>query len=352
MDLQDIAEQAVDADSVHRSPEMVPGRVLVIDGDVLSYKACDLEYSFGSNVEELKEMISIWTSLSGAEFCDVHLTLGDKGGREQIARVKKYQGNREVKDPDKRERVHELRKWMARYDTEKVTPYPWFDQEADDGMAQAMYTLGENGILMTVDKDLNMVPGLRISVENFEIYEQPKGYGSCRLESTPSGRKLRGSGTSWFWHQVLMGDKADNIPGLPMATRDIWLKYSPTKKFRELQQRLKSGRMPSGRVMLAEQRRQNLQRFNEEYAKAKDKKVGEVLAHHILETCRTDRQAYQRCLEAYSAFYGENYTFYSHDNVLWADQTAKDMLVEQARLLWMRKKHGEDVLDWINELES
>ena len=346
MDLLNIANTAQDARNIFEPPEMVHGRVLVCDADVLSYKACDLEHSVSENIQELKEMIDIWRKIAGAEFVELHLTLGTKGGREEIARVKKYQGHR-AKDPEKAERVRDLREWMAQYDTMRTMPCPQFEQEADDSMAQSMMALGDKGVLMTIDKDLNMVPGKRLSMATFDIYEQEDGYGKCRLVTREDGsKKLQGSGTSWFWHQLLMGDAADNIPGLPLATKDLWIKYAPTKRIAELQTRLKSGRMPSGKVILGPQRRETLVMFNHAYEKANPKKVGDVLAYKLLKTCGTDRSAYFRCLEAYRAHYGERYDFVGHDGVAYAEQTARDMMYEQARLLWIRREPGQDVVEW------
>lgn len=348
-DLHQIAQDAEDAENTFAAPEVVPGRILIMDGDVLSYKACDLDSSYASNVENLKDIIQIWKSLAGAEYIELHVTLGHKGDREEIATVQEYQGKRKKnRDQDKVARVRDLRLWMG----DHVDGKPQHDQEADDSMTQAMYGYGKRAVLMTPDKDLNVVPGLRIDVNSFAIIEQAEGYGKCTLLKTPSNTKVVGSGTSFFWHQLLMGDSADDIPGLPLMAKELWMKYCPTKKIAGLQQRVSSGRTAKGTLLSAGARRKTLQMMDNAYKEAVDKTCGPVMAHRYLQSCRTDKEAYRRCLDAYRAHYGDTHHYYTWDNILVTDATALDMMIEQARLLWMRRVHGEDVAEWFKEING
>lgn len=361
MDLDKLHQLAMDTEDeerIHRFPELVKERVLHADADIFSYKACDMESSYGGNVIQLKELIEVWRKLAGAQYIYLHLTMGTKGGREQIAKVKKYQGQRiQKQDHEKQERVHDLREFMMDYTTPFTRSVANFDQEADDSLCQAMWLSKETGsddVLFSSDKDLWMVGGKHLNANTFEIEEFPWGYGKCDFSATNSGtKKLIGKGTSWFWHQMLMGDPADNIPGLLFMDKDMVIKFAPTKSIADAQRKLSSGRMPSGSLMNHQQKATALSQYNDLYNKADAKKVGPVLAHKYLQNCLTDRMAYQYVLEAYQDWYGKvtpkYHSFYSWDNVR-IECTPYAMFLEQARLLWMRREIGQDVEEWFKEI--
>lgn len=89
--------------------------------------------------------------------------------------------------------------------------------EADDRLAIDHCSSLNTTILCSRDKDLKQVPGWFYS---WELGKQPSfgpelidkaGY----LKLSTDRKKLTGTGLSFFYAQVLMGDGADNIPGLP-----------------------------------------------------------------------------------------------------------------------------------------
>ena len=350
-DLMKVAYEALDTPNITTAPKMVPERTLHADADIFSYKACDLEYTYAENVMNLKELITAWKVLAGAEFIVLHLTLGTKGGRENIARVKKYQGNRSKTDQDKANRVLDLRLFMAEYVSRNCWAINNYEQEADDSLCQAMYQETDHEkVLFSPDKDLWMVPGMHLNKDTFELEMFPKGYGKTALTLDKHGKqKLMGRGTSWFWHQMLMGDAADNIPGLPYLDSALVIEYCPPTALVNLQRKIATGRMPTNKLMTTNQKRNTQIKYTELCATQKAKKIGQVLAARYLSNCRTDKSAHHWVLQAYKGWYAGNSNIFTWDGVR-MDCTPYDMFLEQARLLWMRRRVNEDVEDWFKEI--
>ena len=97
--------------------------------------------------------------------------------------------------------------------------------EADDLMAIEQTKSGESTIICTRDKDLRQVPGWHYG---WEVYNQPSfgpelvtvdGY--INLVSTPSGKRIKGTGGMFFLSQLLTGDEVDTVPGLGNRTGHV-----------------------------------------------------------------------------------------------------------------------------------
>ena len=293
MDFKELGNQASESDSIER--KIVQGLHLQYDADFACYEVIDLEKSAEHNFKELLKVVDFKRRMAGAEHINCHITLGLKGGRNEIATVAVYQDDRNKKrDPALKHRVLELRTKLANYHDKTTTPVVWTLQEADDGMIQyQLARIATHGIdasaIMSGDKDLWMGEGKHCDPKTGRYYTV-KGYGKTEYRDVGNvNPKLVGEGTSWFWHQMVMGDKADCIPGLPMLAGRLANIYVPTKKAN-----------PNRKAV----------------------KCGEAKAVAMLKDVYDDNTAAFRVMEAYEYWYGSE---------------ALEMFVEQAFLLWMRR---------------
>jgi hypothetical protein len=291
--------------------KLVKGRVLQDDTDFHCYAAAaNIEASPAENFKSLLRIVEDKRILAGAEFVNCHLTLGLKSGRSQIATVLPYQENRSNSDPAIGARVKLLRNMLAGHRTKILTPIVNLYKEADDSLTAYQLTqIEEHGynssILGSGDKDLWMVHGLHSNQKTGEIWKGD-GYGVTMYKEVGNVKpKLIGKGRSWFFHQMVMGDKADNIPGLPKLSGRLMNLYLPTKK-------------------------KNPNRA--------DAACGEAKAVAMLKDVTTEVEAFSRVFEAYQDHYG-------------SVGIATERFMEQAYLLWMQRDSKLlDVQTYFNEL--
>lgn len=287
--------------------DIVPGRVLHIDADFLAYQvSAHDDVSISEMKNNCDTMILRLKLMSGADKTILHLTPkgSNKGFRFDVAVLKEYQGNR--KDKPKPAYLHVIREWMHRERGAILHE----NAEADDGLATAQYKAIAEGnkqlsIIGTKDKDLLQVPGLMLDWDTGDISDITEDYGHIQLVQKGSGaKKVTGRGWKFFWAQVLMGDTADNISGLPLCCDPA-------------------------------------------FCKSKPKKVGPVLTFDILEPIETNWEAYQKVKSLYQ-MYGEQIGF-----VNWRDQSKvswQQALSSEMMLLWMRRcEDPADVINWLLE---
>ncbi|CAH0444316.1 hypothetical protein LMG10661_00795 [Ralstonia syzygii subsp. syzygii] len=194
--------------------EVVAERTCHIDGDYLAYFAAGGdEMPVGTARRVAAERIEAFREMSGSAKALVHLTSSGstKGDRFLAATVKPYQGQRNSGRKPKN--------WAALRDYLENSQYVtyerklWHDREADDGMALASYQVRDpviETVIATKDKDMRMLAGTHIDWTHYTLTEVPKG--TYELTGPHDGLVY---GHKWFWLQMLQGDTADNIPGLP-----------------------------------------------------------------------------------------------------------------------------------------
>lgn len=281
--LEEAANKAAESQPMHTGPTLrpvVPGRVLLVDGDYLAYFcAGNDEREPGiarlNAINRLEDM----RDAAGCEKIVVHLTSSGstKGDRYIIATEKAYQAQRVGSRRPKNWAY--LREWMESYSGALFTTKTWGTREADDGLAYHATVLGvDKAVISTADKDLRMVPAWHLSWSAWTMTRL-----DTEFEVVGDDGKIYG--TKWLWLQVLQGDGADNIPGLPFYANE----------------------------------------------KGAHKRMGEKTAEKFLANCKTDDEAAYIVAGLYHSYYGDD----------WPDR-----LAEQLGLLWMRRDKDATVDDW------
>ncbi len=324
-----IAAAAAAAPQFEAPTPEVPGLELHVDGDYLAYFASgNDETEPGEARLNANKRIEAFRAKAGATSVVVHNTAPgcQKGERYLIATVKPYQGQR---DTGRKPKNHAfLQKYLMEYSGALFRSKTWPTREADDGIAAcAHFGVGKQPgyiAIATADKDLRMLPGLHVDWQTRELVRVLPGAYDVVGEPYP-GRKNGAAimkpgkqyGLKFFFMQLLMGDAADNCPGLP-ERRDYDTRDNPVYK-----------------------------------------KIGEKGAADLLERMPDVASAAERVCRLYF----ENY----HRTAKWPQDRSPaltewaDRLAEQAALMWMRcdlhasitdfaDHKGHSVIPWPSEI--
>lgn len=222
--------------------------VALIDADLWCY---DIPFSAQAKDEEGELFVRPFTycidvaerrileiyAKTGASSAVFYLT-GDGNFRHDIATIAEYKGNRKQPKPY---HYRNMFKWLQfRFDAIVVD-----GMEADDMLA---IDQTDNTVIVSRDKDLRMVEGWHygypLSNQAEKSLEHITNLGYLLLKSN---NKLIGGGLRWFYAQCLMGDRVDNIKGIP--------------------------------------------------------RCGDAKAYKLLKDCTNERELYEATLEAYKAYY-------------------------------------------------
>ena len=175
--------------------DMLPGtysRVQGEDYDLWPEKVLEpLEYAL-QNVKTLINRICDTLSLDPQFDLEVFFS-SSKNFRHEIAKTRPYKGNRKVEHRPTHEKA------IRNYLMEQYDSYMGVNEEADDLMGIRATELGpEQSIIITLDKDLDCIPGLHYNWVHDVKY-------------TIGEREAMHN----FHLQLMTGDSTDNIPGLP-----------------------------------------------------------------------------------------------------------------------------------------
>ena len=165
----------------------------IIDGDILCYRvgfACNEEtekVAIRTMADMLEELIFIELSSN----IHVGYLTGKDNYRHDIAKTQPYKGNR--KDAPRPVHLHSLREYLITAWDFRVAN----GQEADDAIGIHATLTRDNSIIVSIDKDLDMIPGHHYNpVKKDHYYVNDK----VALKN--------------FYRQILTGDKVDNVQGL------------------------------------------------------------------------------------------------------------------------------------------
>jgi hypothetical protein len=282
-----IAAAGAGSPQAHGSVPISPGRVLLADGDGLAYSCAgsdDTDPADAKSTMVLK--LHNAKAACGAEKVLILLThpASHKGYRYAVATVKQYQGQRSSgRRPKNWQYLRELLDSDTVFNGYAIERTK--NAEADDlfGKYSTMWGV-DRTVIFTHDKDMRMIPGIHLGWTDHRMVVLRDEFGIVRND-LQYGRK-------WFWLQMLHGDTADNIPGLPKYIND---KGNPAL-------------------------------------------IGEVTAGKVLAEAHTEDIARAIVFGLYKGWYGDE----------WRTQ-----VLEQAVLLWMRRdlySHWADVTLGTNPL--
>ena len=193
------------------------GKIALVDGDILLHESCfaaQSAYQQATGTDDIVDFQSVENSmlqrldqiLLGAD-CDSYILYITEGRtfRYDVAVTAPYKGTRNAEKPYHYANIRAVIK--ALYPCKVVTHLEADDQLAIDALADP-----DNTVLCSRDKDLRQVTGA--TVYSWELGNQPS-FGPTKIERIGSvDRKGKGTGFAFFMAQMVMGDSADNVPGI------------------------------------------------------------------------------------------------------------------------------------------
>lgn len=224
LNLAALAAEAEQHDPMSNGTEtIVPGRLLLVDGDGLCYYcAGNDETAPGLARANLIEKVRSAARAAGAEAIKIVVTARGchKGYRYAVARSKPYQAQRA--DSRRPKNWEFLRRLLDTGDLGPGIEVEFTNvAEADDLFAR--YAMNHpDCVIFTQDKDMRMVPGWHLDWLTHLMFRLEPGTWAVTHNDKLWGR-------AWFWSQMLHGDTADNIPGLPFYTDGSIVKSGPNK---------------------------------------------------------------------------------------------------------------------------
>jgi len=171
--------------------------VAVIDGDVLLYMSMWGNDTLKETQATFKEKFnSVLEQLFAKDY--VMAMGGPYNFRDDLFSEYKKSPSRMKSKSKKPEWFDDLKSWTVNYYDGCILTD---NCEADDMVRVWSLELDRaeiNRCVVTIDKDLDCIPGLHLNPRKGEVYEVSKDWAEY-----------------FYWKQLLMGDSVDNIPGLP-----------------------------------------------------------------------------------------------------------------------------------------
>lgn len=249
------------------------GKVVDVDYTLEGYKMLipDSETSLAHAIHTLKKWLEKIRGLSSGP---TNLWLSPSDGsnfRNEVAQTSRIVNGEERKGYKEGRAVRPLhyqaiRDYLIEYQGAMECP----GMEADDALGI------HKGVMVHIDKDINMVAGKHYHWVTGTSYTVKDGFGV--LDWDKKNNKLISLGLNFFYIQLLVGDSTDNIPSIknPNSNRNF----------------------------------------------------GPKTAYEYLKGCKTEKELFDKVKEVY-------YTVYKFTDVNW-----KERLAEQADLVWILQEPG------------
>lgn len=282
---------------------IIPNRIGLIDADCIAYWAaagCD-DMLVAAAYKRCDDRCAAITDTIQAQELRYYLT-GRNNFRDDVAKYQRYKGNRYDANGNRLRPQPKYLKEVREYLISNYDAILCEGQEADDALAIAQTKCNASqdwhSIISSIDKDLRIVPGLHHDMNSGYIEEVDRlGYLSIDKK-----KKVRGAGLKFFYAQLLMGDSADWIPGLPKVTP--WMKetYDGIKRL-------------GG--------------------------CGQMAAYHVLEDAESEHECLQRVYDCFASYWNGDHYYENWKTGERVFPSALEALTEQGQLLWMRTEEGE-----------
>jgi hypothetical protein len=279
--------------------DTVPGREVLIDADCVAYygaAGCD-EMPVRSATRRADLRMKQIIDETRAESYTGYLT-GKNNFGDLVATLQRYKGNRYDKN-GKRITVQPVHLQAVRLHLQIEWDCKMCEgQEADDALSIHQNQAEHETIISSIDKDLLINSGLHHDMTSGEVFKS-EGFGEIWMK----GSACKGHGLKFFCAQLLMGDSADWIKGLPKVTQDMKDWYG-------------------------------IKRLGG---------CGPKSAFLIVNPCNSYNEAMYEVSKCYHNFWFSNSYEHWQSGVKYKAglETAMKQLTEQGQLLWMRRSEGE-----------
>lgn len=210
MDLNNLLSKVAQG-AQHSAPLDANPKTLLVDGDALAYYcAGSADTSREQAKTNVHQFVAAGMRRGGCDRAIILLTEegSNKGHRYAVARDKPYQEHRGTSHRPVNWRYLRDCLTARAFDSANITTRSTITAEADDLFSAYAHENPDLYVILTQDKDMQMVPGYHLTWPDMLMIHVPEDTWAMEADGDLWGRK-------WFWYQMLRGDSADNIPGLP-----------------------------------------------------------------------------------------------------------------------------------------
>lgn len=247
--------------------------------------------------DRIDTLVNSWVHAAKADAAQIFMTKSESNFRIALAFSDPYKGTRKAEKPPF---FYEMRDHLISKHQAVLAD----GMEADDLMSIHQWKAAElfcaengcelwgvdhrafaNTIIVSGDKDLNIVPGLHLTPGEEITWVEPLGSLRLRCKKDGTVKDLKGTGLKFFYAQMIVGDKVDNYKGIP-------------------------GKGPK-------------------------------FAYDLLDKCKDEKSLYMAVLSAYKSKFGYGKVILKNYRGGQREGTAFDLMLEAGRLAHMQRFDGD-----------